>query len=198
MAQMPGPLRRDGIPSPQGFDPLLPAQYERKFKAFVRPSNNRLLDLDPANVELLRSLGVRWFLTAESGTYYATLRKHPEFRVMPPATSYYKVFELCHPTPAYRWDGAARILVWTPEKRDFVVSSGYGGSFILVEQYYPGWRAEVDGKPVGLERHDDAFQRITVPAGEHQVSFRYRSDAFVAGALCSVLGIAGLLFLRRS
>lgn len=197
-AQMPGLLRRDGIASPQGFDPLLPAQYSQKLEEFARPADKRTFDLDPTRVDLLRNLGVRWFLTSESGAYYSVLLGHPEFRAVPPFTSYYKLFELNDAFPAYRWNGTARILVWKPEHRELIAGSRSGGHFILAEQFYPGWRAEVDGKPAPIERYDGAFQRIRVPPGEHRVAFRYRSDAFVAGALCSTLAVAGLFFLRKS
>ena len=44
--------------------------------------------------------------------------------------------------------------------------------------YYPGWIAEIDGKPAPVLRADVLFRGVEVPPGEHRVVFRYAPFSF--------------------
>ena len=64
---------------------------------------------------------------------------------------------------------------------------------------YPGWEAEVDGKPAPLLRVDYAFRGVAVPAGEHRVTLAYRPLSFRAGlalTLSAFLIVVALLTRR--
>jgi hypothetical protein len=67
--------------------------------------------------------------------------------------------------------------------------------------YFPGWKAEIDGKSAPIYIVDDALSGVFAPAGAHQLTFRYRSNWFLSGAVLSVLSLLGILlssaFLRR-
>jgi hypothetical protein len=67
--------------------------------------------------------------------------------------------------------------------------------------YFPGWRAAVDGKALPVYAVDDALSGVFVPAGNHELTFVYRSSWFAFGAILSLvtgLGlIAGLVILRK-
>lgn len=71
-----------------------------------------------------------------------------------------------------------------------IETSGEGGVLVLSDQYYPGWRAEVDGEEVTIARADVAFRAVCVPPGEHTVTFTYRPLSFYAGAAISAAGWA--------
>ncbi len=66
----------------------------------------------------------------------------------------------------------------------------------LADQWYPDWKATVDGKPVEILRADHVLRAVVVPAGHHKVAFRY-SSASVARGLAVSLGsiVAALLLL---
>lgn len=72
---------------------------------------------------------------------------------------------------------------------------------VLSDNYYPpGWQAYVDGESVKTYRANYAFRAVCVPAGEHEVAFRYQSRTFHAGLWTSLLALAlavGLLFVNR-
>ncbi|MBN1528594.1 MAG: YfhO family protein [Thermoleophilaceae bacterium] len=74
------------------------------------------------------------------------------------------------------------------------------GQLILLDTYYPGWRATVDGRPAEIRPANTAFRAVSVPAGEHLVRFTY-GPASVAGGLmlsvASLLLIAAAIFLGR-
>jgi hypothetical protein len=59
--------------------------------------------------------------------------------------------------------------------------------------YYPGWTAAIDGKPTAIYAVDDALSGVFAPAGDHDFTFRYRSNWFVWGALASGLTLIGII-----
>ena len=117
---------------------------------------------------------------------------------------YYRVFEYRDARPSYGWDtgilGTIERVRWTPEVREFLVHSAVGGRFVLHEQFSPSWQAIIDGRRAAVE-HMGAFQAVQVPAGEHQVQFRFRSRGLRVGAwmsLASVLALVLLLVRRQN
>src|SRR5258708_25603974 len=59
----PTDLRRYGLSSPQGFDPLLPNQFKTLIQQYKPFRTNRLFDIQPADTSLVPRLGLRYFLT---------------------------------------------------------------------------------------------------------------------------------------
>jgi Bacterial membrane protein YfhO len=197
-------LRHSGLTSPQGSDPFLTTQYRNLMEELGHFATNRSFDLDPENENALHLLGVRYFVTAETGPMYQRLLTSPRYRLMTPDGSYYKVFELDDPRPSFGWEspGTAEKTGWEPEKRAFRVQSPEGGIFRLSEQYLPGWKATIDGAEVPIERCHKAFQRIAVSRGGHMVEFRYRSQWLEAGWIISLssifLGVAAMWVTRST
>jgi hypothetical protein len=81
-----------------------------------------------------------------------------------------------------------------------------GGSALVVsENYYPGWRAAVDGKVATVARADYTLIGIPLPKGARQVELTFDSAAYdrgklitlVALATVSAITIAGLIADRR-
>ncbi|MBI3694610.1 MAG: YfhO family protein, partial [Acidobacteria bacterium] len=64
-------------------------------------------------------------------------------------------------------------------------------------QFYPGWRATVDGKPAQIERWEQTFQSVQVPAGEHRIRFEFRSFGLRAGIVISMVSLVALVILTR-
>ena len=79
------------------------------------------------------------------------------------------------------------------------VNSDAAGILVLADLFYPGWKAETDGRPALLLRADGFFRAVALTAGAHTVVFRYRPVSFLAGAVISLaaLGAILLLFLSR-
>ncbi len=197
LGPFPPDLRHYGLTTPQGYDPFLPAQYQKLMTEIAHFRTNWLIDIDPANEAALRLLGVRYFISAEVAPLYRQLSKNPDFRLLEPSLTYYKVFEFAKAKPPYGWvlegsNGSVRRIRWEPEAREFDVRSEAGGRFELAEQYFPGWQATVDGKPALIERWSEAFQAVQVAPGEHRVAFRFRSFGLRVGAVLSFVGILGL------
>jgi uncharacterized membrane protein YfhO len=70
-------------------------------------------------------------------------------------------------------------------------------TFLLVsENWYPDWKATVDGKPVPVRRVDFAFLSVILPSGAREVRLEFGSPAYRRGqtvTLFSLLLTAGLL-----
>jgi hypothetical protein len=59
--------------------------------------------------------------------------------------------------------------------------------------YFPGWTATIDGKSTPVYAVDDALSGVFAPAGSHELTFQYRSNWFVWGALISGLALVGII-----
>lgn len=66
---------------------------------------------------------------------------------------------------------------------------------VLLDAFAPGWEALVDGRPVPLYRAYGQFRAVPVPAGTHEVIFRYQPASLRLGLLGSLLAGLGLLLL---
>ncbi|MGH9647653.1 MAG: YfhO family protein [Bryobacteraceae bacterium] len=86
--------------------------------------------------------------------------------------------------------------------------TGYGEDFYQIKYsaaadtlvriaipFAPGWRAAVDGTPAAVLPVDYAFSGVMVPAGQHQLTLRFRQNAFLAGALLSIAAMIGIVVL---
>ncbi len=69
------------------------------------------------------------------------------------------------------------------------------GFVVLADAYYPGWLATVGGQPTPVYRANSVVRAVSVPAGAHEIVFRYRPVEFWAGAAASGLALIGMLGL---
>ncbi len=83
--------------------------------------------------------------------------------------------------------GEATITEYGPNDVTLEVSGG-GGLLVLSDQYYPGWRATVDGDSAEIVRADTVFRGVCVPPGAHTVRFEYRPRSLVVGVVMTAAG----------
>lgn len=69
--------------------------------------------------------------------------------------------------------------------------SGCPGLLVLTELFYPGWRAEVNGRPAKIYATDIAFRGVVLPAEGATIRFRYEPRSFVWGAGLAATGLLG-------
>jgi hypothetical protein len=81
-------------------------------------------------------------------------------------------------------DASARVSIVadTATGSEVHVEADGAGLLVLSETYYPGWRAQIDGRDVPILRANGVMRAVAVGAGSHEVSFRYDPDSFRLGA----------------
>jgi hypothetical protein len=107
-----------------------------------------------------------------------------------------------HPVPARRSSGegivgtnagqSVHVISYEPDDVRIDASLPRPGFLLLLDTYFPGWSATVNGEPALILRADYNFRAVCLPAGRSIVSFSYRPASFRIGLyLCA----AGILLL---
>ncbi len=81
-----------------------------------------------------------------------------------------------------------------------------GSALVVSENYYPGWRAEVDGKPAVIARANLTLIGVELPADAKNVTLRFNSEPYQTGkrltqlalAVATLLLIGGWVMDRRA
>ncbi|MEO1066892.1 MAG: hypothetical protein AAFW47_05885 [Pseudomonadota bacterium] len=70
-----------------------------------------------------------------------------------------------------RVDGAVKIVSYGQTAIHVTVTTEEPATLVLREFHYPGWHVDVDEVPMELQKVDDLFRAVSLPAGEHRVRF---------------------------
>ena len=89
--------------------------------------------------------------------------------------------------------GTTEIIRRTPNRNEIETESNTPALLILADNYYPGWRAEVDGRPCPIVRVNYNQRGVALVGGKHRIVFSYRPRPVLTGLLVS--GIMLLLLL---
>ena len=108
-----------------------------------------------------------------------------------------RLIQLPNPQPDNRTSSFDGYSV-SPERISFTSHQSEDGFVLLNENYYPGWEARLDGKPTPILRSDGIFRVLRVPAGDHQLEFRFRPRYFALGATVSLITLGGYFFYAFS
>jgi hypothetical protein len=84
-------------------------------------------------------------------------------------------------------EGASRVVV--------KASTPAPSWLVLTDTFYPGWRAEVNGRPAAIRVANYAFRAVPVPAGESVVTFRYQPGTYRVGVFAAMLAWAVMVAL---
>jgi hypothetical protein len=93
---------------------------------------------------------------------------------------------LPEPSPA-----TATVDEWAPGRMKIAIrGTDPRPTYLLVaENWYPDWKATVDGKSVGTLRGDYALISVPLPPGARQVSLEFVSAAYQTGRLVTLLAL---------
>lgn len=89
-----------------------------------------------------------------------------------------------------------RLTSYKPNELRYRSSSKTGGVAVFSEIYFPwGWTATIDGKETPIGRANYVLRALSVPAGEHDIEFRFHPRSIqttesVAGAAIAIVYIA--------
>lgn len=92
--------------------------------------------------------------------------------------------------------GDLKVLKDDPELLEAQVDLVRPGWLVKMDQYLPGWTAEVDGKPATIYPANAIGKAVFVDRGRHLVKLRYFTPGLAVGAVVSIIAwsIALLLF----
>jgi hypothetical protein len=88
--------------------------------------------------------------------------------------------------------GTARIARETSDEVVVEVRADAPGWLLLLDNWYPGWRVDVDGVPARLRRADYAFRAVAVRGGSSTVRFTYAPRSFRLGLALAVFAACAL------
>jgi hypothetical protein len=86
----------------------------------------------------------------------------------------------------------ARIAAYGPERVEVETNAPRRTYLVLSDQYYPGWRASVDGVEAPILRANAVFRAVALPPGAHTVVFSYRPWSFTLGAAVSGMTVLAI------
>lgn len=72
------------------------------------------------------------------------------------------------------------------------------GLLVISDNFYPGWKAQLDGNAVDIWKVNTAIRGVIVPAGRHTVTMEYRPMSVYFGFFLTLAGLAGAIVLQRS
>jgi uncharacterized membrane protein YfhO len=81
---------------------------------------------------------------------------------------------------------------YAPERVTVEATARRRGLLVLSDLYYPGWKAEVDGREVEIERVNYLMRGVPLAAGNHRVEFRYEPTSWRMGWALSLAGLGAL------
>lgn len=93
-----------------------------------------------------------------------------------------------------------KLTAYEPNGLKYEVDSKTGGTVVFSEIYYPGWQVYIDGVEAPLGRANYILRAMNVPAGKHEVEFKFDPKSLyatetVAFIALGVLALVLLLFI---
>jgi len=89
--------------------------------------------------------------------------------------------------------GEVQELLYGPNSAIVQTSQEGEGMLVLLDSWFPGWTARVDGRPAEIFRANGFFRAVRLGPGEHRVDFAYVPEGLHAGAEVSLLFLVLLL-----
>jgi hypothetical protein len=208
-----------GLRRPSCYEPLVPLQWAALHRALTgeKSRGQTLHDLDPKAFPALYDVtSVPRILVAREGEG-VTLVDNPDAL---PRAFLRSRYELTRPAAAIRRiargdvalgrevllerdpglagsgevaGGTARIAEDLPERVVVEVEARAPALLVLTDSHYPGWTAQVEGRPAEILLANGLHRAVRVGAGRQRVVFEYRPRSFRRGAALSLLSLAALV-----
>jgi len=93
------------------------------------------------------------------------------------------------------WREPARIVLCRNHLVEIEAEAKRDGYLVLLDTYYPGWKAERDGRETEILRANGFFRAVKIPAGKHLITFKYQPRLFLEGLIISGIGLILWIFL---
>lgn len=85
---------------------------------------------------------------------------------------------------------------YAPNALSYKTKTGKGGIAVFSEIYFPwGWTATIDGKETPISRVNYVLRALRIPAGEHEIKFRFDPQSVRVTNNISVASVTGIYIL---
>lgn len=84
--------------------------------------------------------------------------------------------------------GEVVIEAYEPDRVVLETRGDGAGIVVLVDAFFPGWTATLDGREVPILRANYVGRAVAVPAGEHRIEMRYRPSGWTASCIVASVG----------
>ena len=93
------------------------------------------------------------------------------------------------------FSGNTKILEYSPNKIKIETNSNNDAILVLSDNYYPGWRAKVNGNETEVLRANYTFRAVPIPKGESKIEFYYYSKVFKWGFYLSFISLISIFII---
>ena len=100
--------------------------------------------------------------------------------------------------PSGEGEGLVRIDSYAPQTISITTSALSPKLLVLSDTYYPGWTAAVDGRLTPIYRANYTMRAISVPSGNHTVTFTYEPASVRIGFMISIASLLVLIIWMYS
>jgi hypothetical protein len=87
---------------------------------------------------------------------------------------------------------SVRITSYEPDEVRIEAALPRPGFLLLLDTYFPGWTASVNGRPTRIFRADYNFRAVSLPAGKSTIRFSYRPKSLRIGMALSAMSLLAL------
>lgn len=187
-----------GLQSPSGYDPVALKSYTEKFNRDLNGSNSlsRYAEITKYDAKALGNYNVKYLLA---------IKKDKEDRIPGDKISYKikaddweKVYEtqvVAVLKNKYFQErarlvgglGKVNIVDYQNNSLKMKYETDKNADLVLMDTWYPGWKAWVNGIEVKIEKYDEVFRKVKVEAGSGIVEMKYQPASFYWGKWISLI-----------
>lgn len=193
--------------SPSGYDPMALNDYSSFYANTLSDSKSsvsRYSELSKIDATKLGDLNVKYFLAlkhtkdgrigADGGPSYLIKQKDWN-KVFETQTAvvlenkFWKERVQLYKDGLEDKEGKSKITSYTPNKVEIDYSTTKDSQLVLMDTWYPGWKATINDKEQPIDKFRDVFRSVNVPAGEGRVVFKYQPNSFRLGLTISFFAL---------
>ncbi|QTA81893.1 Bacterial membrane protein YfhO domain-containing protein [Desulfonema limicola] len=87
------------------------------------------------------------------------------------------------------------LISYSPNRIKIKTSSKYNGFLIISDNYHPGWKAVIDGKPSEILQANYIMRAIPIKAGKHNVILEFKPVIMITGWIITIIGWSLLIII---
>lgn len=85
--------------------------------------------------------------------------------------------------------GTAEIVSYTPNRITINALTNGATLLVLSDNFYPGWKASVNGKDAEILRTNYTFRGVVIPEGKSSIEFNYLPQSLIIGTYLALIGL---------